>query len=71
MPADARTITGLAQALRAGETTAEAVTAQCLDRIAERNPSINAFITVLADEALVQAREADREIAAGRHREGR
>lgn len=68
MPADARTITGLARALRARETTAEAVTAQCLDRIAERNPSINAFITVLADEAFAQAREADREMAAGRHR---
>lgn len=68
MPADARTITGLAQALKAGDTTAEAVTGQCLDRIAERNPSINAFITVLADEALAQAREADREMATGRHR---
>ena len=68
MPADARTITGLARALTAGETTAEAVTAECLDRIAERNPSINAFITVLADEALAQAREADREMATGRHR---
>ena len=68
MPADTRTITGLARALTHRETTAEAVTARCLDRIAERNPSLNAFITVLADEALAQAREADREMAAGRHR---
>lgn len=68
MPADARTIAGLALALKTREITSEAVTAQCLERIAGRNPSVNAFITVLADEALEQARDADREIAAGRHR---
>ncbi len=68
MPADTRTITGLARALMTREVTAEAVTAQCLDRIAERNPSVNAFIAVLVDQARAQARDADREIAAGRYR---
>jgi aspartyl-tRNA(Asn)/glutamyl-tRNA(Gln) amidotransferase subunit A len=68
MPAEARTIAGLARALKAGDITSEAITVQCLDRIAGRNPSLNAFITVLADDALAQARDADREIAAGRHR---
>ena len=68
MPAEPRTIAELARALRAREVTAEAVTERCLQQIAERNPSINAFITVLADQALAQAREADRELAAGRDR---
>ncbi|HEY6360257.1 MAG TPA: amidase [Vicinamibacterales bacterium] len=68
MPAEPRTITEVARALRAREITAEAVTERCLQQIADRNPSINAFITVLADQALGQARTADRELAAGRDR---
>ncbi len=68
MPASARTIAELARALRAGETSAEAATTECLERIAERNPSINAYITVLADRALAQARQADAELARGKDR---
>jgi aspartyl-tRNA(Asn)/glutamyl-tRNA(Gln) amidotransferase subunit A len=63
-----RTIAQLAKALQAHEITSEAITEQCLDRIDEKNPSLNAFIRVLADEAREQARQADREIAAGRYR---
>jgi aspartyl-tRNA(Asn)/glutamyl-tRNA(Gln) amidotransferase subunit A len=44
------------------------VTEQCLAHIADRDPSINAFITVLADEARAEARTADQEITAGRYR---
>jgi aspartyl-tRNA(Asn)/glutamyl-tRNA(Gln) amidotransferase subunit A len=51
-----------------GEIKAERITEECLARIAALNPTLNAFITVTADEALAAAREADREIAAGRHR---
>jgi aspartyl-tRNA(Asn)/glutamyl-tRNA(Gln) amidotransferase subunit A len=68
MPAEARTIAELARALEARRITAEAVTERCLERIAERNPSLNAFITVMGDSARAEAREADREIAAGRRR---
>ena len=68
MPTEPQTIGELARALGARAITSEAVTEQALAVIAERNPSLNAFIAVLADEALVQARQADREIAAGRSR---
>ncbi len=39
-----------------------------LDRIEAVNPKVNAFITVTGDQALEQARIAEREIAAGRYR---
>jgi aspartyl-tRNA(Asn)/glutamyl-tRNA(Gln) amidotransferase subunit A len=68
MPADAHTIRELARLIRAGTLSAEEATERCLARIAERDTDINAFITVMADEARAQAREADREIAAGRDR---
>ncbi len=68
MAAEPHTIAELSRALKARETTAEAVLEQCLRRIAERNGTLNAFITVFEEQARAQAREADREIAAGRHR---
>jgi aspartyl-tRNA(Asn)/glutamyl-tRNA(Gln) amidotransferase subunit A len=68
MPASARTIAELARAIRSGESTAETATRDCLERIAERNPAINAYITVLADEALAQAKQADAELRSGRDR---
>jgi aspartyl-tRNA(Asn)/glutamyl-tRNA(Gln) amidotransferase subunit A len=63
-----RTISDLARALRAARASAETATLECLGRIAERNPAINAYIAVLADQALAQARQADAELAGGRDR---
>jgi aspartyl-tRNA(Asn)/glutamyl-tRNA(Gln) amidotransferase subunit A len=68
MPVESRTIAQLARALRTQETTSEELTERCLAEIADKNPTLNAFIVVLADEALAEARAADREIAAGRYR---
>jgi len=68
MPVSFRTISDLARALRARELSAETATLECLERIAERNPALNAYIAVLADQALAQARQADAELAAGRDR---
>ncbi len=44
------------------------LTTSCLARIEQLNPTINAFITVMHDSALVQAREAEDEIQAGNWR---
>ena len=68
MAAEPRTVADLGRQLKSGTLTAEAATEGCLSQIAERNRSLNAYITVLADEALAQAKEADREIAAGGYR---
>jgi aspartyl-tRNA(Asn)/glutamyl-tRNA(Gln) amidotransferase subunit A len=68
MSTEPRTIADVARALDEGTVTAEAITERCLARIAERDSSINAFITVLAPQAREQAREVDRERAAGHSR---
>ncbi len=44
------------------------LTTACLARIDELNPTINAFITVMHESALAQAREAEAEIVAGNWR---
>ena len=53
---------------RARELTSVRATEECLRKIEADNPKLNAFITVTADEALKQAREADQELAAGTDR---
>src|SRR5881227_2249171 len=62
------TIEEFGRRLRAREITSAQVTEQCLQRIEADNARLNAFILVTADEARRQAREADRELAAGRDR---
>jgi aspartyl-tRNA(Asn)/glutamyl-tRNA(Gln) amidotransferase subunit A len=62
------TIAEFGRQLRAGATTAAAVTDACLRQIEVDNPRLNAFILVMADTATRQAAEADRELAAGHDR---
>lgn len=49
-----------AEAIRNGRTTSEALVAACLNRIAEQDPGIGAFVHLDPDYAIEQARRADR-----------
>ena len=61
----AQDATGLAAAVRSGGTGSVEVVRAHLERIAAADPGINAFVTVLADEALAAARQADRAVVEG------
>lgn len=54
--------------LRRKEISPVDLTTSCLARIEQLNPTINAFITVMHDSALAQARAAEAEIRAGKWR---
>ena len=54
-----------AQALRSRTVSSVELTRKSLARISELNPSLNAFLTVVADEALAAAAIADKELSAG------
>lgn len=54
--------------LRRKEISPVDLTTSCLARIEQLNPTINAFITVMHDSALAQAREAEEEIRTGKWR---
>jgi len=62
------TIDEFARKLRAREVTALEITNTCLRRIEELQPSLNAFIRVMADEARRDADTADRDLASDRDR---
>ncbi len=63
-----RTIVSLTQLVESGAVSVVSLIQDCLDQIARREPELNAFITVTADQAREEASRADREIAAGRYR---
>ena len=56
----------LAQRIHSGELSSVAVTQAFLDRIAEVDGDIHAFLHVGAEEALATARQVDEDIAAGK-----
>lgn len=64
----ALTLTEAGDLLRARKTSSLDLTRACLARIERLNPQLNAFITVMADAALNDARTADAEISRGRWR---
>jgi aspartyl-tRNA(Asn)/glutamyl-tRNA(Gln) amidotransferase subunit A len=68
MNAESGTIAQVASALRSRTVTSRSITEGCLTAIAERDPALNAFITVLRDAARDQAERADTEMEAGQYR---
>jgi aspartyl-tRNA(Asn)/glutamyl-tRNA(Gln) amidotransferase subunit A len=62
------TIENLGPRIRGGEISPVELTRDCLDRIEKLNPKLNAYITVLADSALYEARRAEQEILRGDYR---
>jgi aspartyl-tRNA(Asn)/glutamyl-tRNA(Gln) amidotransferase subunit A len=62
------TISDVSRQLRAREVSPVELTRGCLKRIERLNPLLNAFITVTAESALVEARRAEQEIQNGKWR---
>src|SRR5215831_9701384 len=59
------TISGIFGLIRLKEISPVEITSQCLRRIETLNPQLNAFITVMAESALAEARVAEEEISRG------
>ncbi|MEV0977829.1 amidase [Streptomyces sp. NPDC049915] len=62
------TLTAAADAIRTRHLSPVELTDSVLERIAQREPHLQAYVTVAADRARSSARDAERDIAAGRHR---
>ena len=59
------TLAELAKKLRAKEFSVTELTTSLLGRVEAAQPRLNAFITVMREQALAQAAAADRALAAG------
>ena len=60
-----QSILQISELLRQGSVSPVELTTDCLARIEKLNPKLNAFITVTAESALAQARQAEAEIRRG------
>ena len=58
-------ITEAGELIRQQKLSPVELVTQCLERIRQLNPMLNAFITVTADEALADATIAEREVQEG------
>jgi len=65
---DFTSISELAARLRRREVSPVEITRECLGRIEKLNPGLNAFITVMAESAVAEARRAEAEILRGEWR---
>src|SRR5271166_2522718 len=65
---DLITISELGQRLRRREVSPVEITRDCLRRIEQGNPALNAFITVMGESALAEAGRAEAEILRGEWR---
>lgn len=64
-PLHTLTVAAAAARVSSRQISAEALTGACLDRIAQGNGDVNAFITVMAEEAMARARRLDAALASG------
>ena len=62
------TLAEAAAKVRSGEVTSTALTKACLERIGTYNDQLDAFITVMREQALAQAKVLDAEAKAGKFR---
>jgi aspartyl-tRNA(Asn)/glutamyl-tRNA(Gln) amidotransferase subunit A len=62
------TIAELSPRIRSGEISPVELTNLMLDRIDRVNPTLNAFVTLLADAAKAEAKTAEKEIRSGKYR---
>jgi aspartyl-tRNA(Asn)/glutamyl-tRNA(Gln) amidotransferase subunit A len=65
---DFTSIAEVSERLRRGELSPVEITRDCLERIEKLNPALNAFITVMTESALAEARRAEAEILRGEWR---
>ncbi|MEZ4862275.1 MAG: amidase [Caldilineaceae bacterium] len=63
-----RTLTAVAQQIQARELSPVEVTRHMLARIAQLDSHLHSYVTVLTEQALVQATQAEAEIAQGKYR---
>lgn len=59
------TLKEMVSKIKSRELTSEEVVSSYLKNVLEKEPQVNAFLTIMADEALAKAKEIDKKIAAG------
>jgi aspartyl-tRNA(Asn)/glutamyl-tRNA(Gln) amidotransferase subunit A len=62
------TLTQASEQVRRGKISPVELTSACLSRIEKLNPKVNAYITVMAEQSLAQARDLEAELRAGKSR---
>jgi len=62
-----KSVTELAPLVKARKLSPVEIVQAFLDRIESVNPKVNAFITVTGEQAIQEAKRAEREIVAGRY----